>query len=152
MHIMHQGGLHMVIRIRQLLLRIGIVLACVILFTGLFILLKRSEPVQREVLPESEEGRIAWLNLRGWQVGTPEISQAVMPEEWLTPNGQSWLKLQHAQGISPESFAGESLTRCVYPVTNGTKPGQYAELLLCENALAGAVVYDSETQLMRPVR
>ena len=63
----------MVIRIRQLLLRIGIVLACVILFTGLFILLKRSEPVQREVLPESEEGRMAWLNLRGWQVGTPEI-------------------------------------------------------------------------------
>ena len=28
----------------------------------------------------------------------------------------------------------------------------YAELLLCENALAGAVVYDAETQLMRPVR
>ena len=142
----------MVIRIRQLLLRIGIVLACVILFTGLFILLKRSEPVQREVLPESEEGRIAWLNLRGWQVGTPEISQAVMPEEWLTPNGQSWLKLQHAQGISPEQYAGAQITRCRYPLKNGVSHEMYAELLLCENALAGAVVYDAETQLMRPVR
>ena len=79
-------------------------------------------------------------------------SAAVMPEEWLTPNGQSWLNLQHSQGISPEQFAGMEITRYIFPVKNGAKPNLYAELLLCENALAGAVVYDTETQLMRPVR
>ena len=142
----------MVIRLKQLLLRTGVVLAFVILFAGLFILLKRPETPQTEILPDSAEGRAAWLNLRGWQVGEPEISETVMPEEWLTPNGQSWLKLQHAQGIRPEQYAGAAITRCRYPLKNGTGPEMYAELLLCENALAGAVVYDSETQLMRPVR
>lgn len=142
----------MIIRIRQLLLRLGIVLAFVILFAGILILLRKPEPPQTELLPETAEGRAAWLNLRGWQVGEPEISETVMPEKWLTPNGQSWLKLQHAQGISPEQFAGAEITRYLYPLTDAGKPGSYAELLLCGNALAGAVVYDSETQLMRPVR
>ncbi|MBP0988763.1 MAG: DUF4830 domain-containing protein [Oscillospiraceae bacterium] len=142
----------MVIKVKQLLLRLGIVLAFLILFAGLFILLRRPETPQTETLPDSAEGRAAWLNLRGWQVGEPEISEAVMPEEWLTPNGQSWLKLQHAQGIRPEQYAGAAITRCRYPLKNGTGPEMYAELLLCENALAGAVVYDAETQLMRPVR
>ena len=142
----------MVIRIRQLLLRLGIVLAFVILFAGIFILLKAREAPQRELLPETAEGRTAWLNLRGWQVGEPTVSEAVMPGEWLTPNGQSWLNLQHIQGIQPEQFAGAQITRCLYPLTNGTRPEMYAELLLCDNALAGAVVYDSETQLMYPVR
>ncbi len=142
----------MIIRIRQLLLRLGLVLAFLLLFAGLFLLLRKPDQAPKELLPESAEGRAAWLNLRGWQVGEPEISEAKMPEEWLTPNGQSWLKLQHAQGISPEQFAGENLTRCLYPVIDDTKTGLYAELLLCENALAGAVIYDAETQLMRPVR
>ena len=142
----------MVIRIRQLLLRIGIVLACAALLSGLFILSGRQKPEPAELLPDTDAGRTAWLNLRGWQVGEPEISETVMPGEWLTPNGQSWLKLQHAQGISPERYAGRAVTRCRYPLTNGAGSEMYAELLLCENALAGAVVYDSETQLMRPVR
>lgn len=142
----------MVIRIRQLLLRFGIVLAMLLLFAGLFVLLKKPQQPQKELLPDSAEGREAWLNLRGWQVGAPEISEAVMPEEWLMPNGQSWLQLQHAQGISPESFAGAEITRCLYPVTGDSGHNLYAELLLCENALAGAVIYDAETQLMRPVR
>lgn len=142
----------MIIYIKQLLLRIGILAAFVIVFAGLLILLKKPESTPTELLPERAESRAAWLELRGWQVGTPEITAAVMPQEWLTPNGQNWLNLQHSQGITPEQFAGREITRCVYPVTNGTKSSLYAELLLCENALAGAVVYDSETQLMRPVR
>lgn len=142
----------MVIRIRQLLLRAGIILAFLILFAGIFLLIRKPESPQAELLPETAEGRAAWLNLRGWQVGAPEVSEAVMPENWLTPNGQSWLKLQHAQGITPEQFAGAEITRILYPVKNDGKPESYAELLLCENALAGAVIYDSETQLMRPVR
>lgn len=142
----------MVIHIKQLLLRFGIVFAFIILFIGFLILLRNPNESQKEMLPESAEGRIAWLNLRGWQVDSPEISATVMPEEWLTPNGQSWLNLQHSQGISPEQFAGMEITRYIFPVKNGAKPNLYAELLLCENALAGAVVYDTETQLMRPVR
>lgn len=142
----------MVIHIRQLLLRAGIVFAFIILFTGFLILLRNPTESQKELLPESAEGRAAWLNLRGWQVEPPEISTAIMPEEWLTPNGQSWLDLQHSQGITPEQFAGMKITRCIFPIKDDTASNLYAELLLCDNALAGAVVYDSETQLMRPVR
>lgn len=142
----------MIIQIKQLLLRIGVVSAFLILFAGTAHLLRKPDQPQTELLPETAQGRAAWLELRGWQVGTPEISAAVMPEEWRTPNGQSWLDLQHSQGISPENFAGMEITRCVYPVTNDTRSDIYAELLLCENALAGAVIYDPETQLMRPVR
>ena len=41
----------MVIRIRQLLLRFGIVLAMLLLFAGLFVLLKKPQQPQKELLP-----------------------------------------------------------------------------------------------------
>ena len=74
----------MVIRIRQLLLRFGIVLAMLLLFAGLFVLLKKPQQPQKELLPDSAEGREAWLNLRGWQVGAPEISEAVYSRHYGT--------------------------------------------------------------------
>lgn len=141
----------MIINIRQLLLRCGIVLAFMVLFAGLFSLLKH-QPPQEEILLETDAEREAWLNLRGWRVGEPEISEAVLPAEWQTLNGQRWLTLQQTQGLSPEHYAGQTVTRYLYPVENGGTDETYAELLLCGDALCGAQIYDAETQIMRPVR
>lgn len=141
----------MVIKVRQLLLRCGIVLAFMVLFAGIFTLLQK-EPPQEEILLETEAEREAWLNLRGWRVGEPEVSEAVLPTEWRTVNGQRWLSLQQTQGLSPERYAGETVTRYLYPVQNGGSEETYAELLLSGDALCGAQIYDAETQVMRSVR
>ena len=141
----------MVIKIKQLLLRLGVVLAFVILFLGIGMLLRKEEAPSGEILLATDADREAWLSLRGWQVGAPETAAAEMPSEWQTVSGQQWLTIQHTQGLSPEHCAGQEITRYIYPVENGETANVYAELWLCGDALAGAVVYDAETQLMRPV-
>lgn len=101
---------------------------------------------------ETAAEREAWLNLRGWRVGAPEESETQMPYRWQTPAGQRWLALQHAQGLSPEQYGGCRTLRCVYPVENAGAGALYAELLLCDGILAGAQVYNADTQLMQSVR
>ena len=96
--------------------------------------------------------REAWLNLRGWQVGEPEITEVRLPQSWQSDAGQSWLRLQTAQGLYPERFAGCDAVRCLYPVTDPQRQHLFAELLLCENVLVGAQVYDAGTGLMQSVR
>lgn len=141
----------MVIKFKQLLLRLGIVLAFLVLFIGiLFLLPKRKRPSDAITLA-TEEARTSWLSLHGWRTGKPETAAAKMPSEWQTVSGQAWIKLQHAQGLSPEQCAGAEITRYIYPVYDGSHSDLYAELWLCGETLAGAVIYDAETQLMRPV-
>lgn len=107
---------------------------------------------QDAVILSDAQAREAWLNLRGWVVAEPAVSETYLPCEWVTPAGQRWLQLQHGQGLSPEQYAGSAAKRYVYPVENGGKTHLYAELLLCGDALAGAQVYDAQTQVMRSVR
>ena len=141
----------MVIKVRQLLLRLGLTAAFLILFAGILILSKR-QPQKNEILLETESEREAWLNLRGWRVGEPEISEAVMPSAWTTLHGQRWLSLHQEQALSPEQYAGKNITRYLYPIENGETPELYAELYLCGDALCGAQIYYAETGIMRTVR
>jgi hypothetical protein len=113
---------------------------------------KAAQMREKQVTLASAETREAWLNLRGWRVGEPTVTETLMPAEFLTQAGQNWLRIQHAQGIYPERFAGAELTRYLYPVTDAANSTTYAELLLCGDVLAGAQVYDAATQIMRPVR
>ena len=98
-----------------------------------------------------EASRTAWLELRGWQVGTPEVTQMRVPDSWQTPAGQSWLRLQSAQGLHPEDYAGCAAERYLYPVQNTGSDYMYAELILCGDILIGAQIYDASTQLMQSV-
>ena len=141
----------MIIKVRQFLLRLGLVLAFLILFAGIIFLGKRKPP-QDGILLETEAERKAWLNLRGWRVGEPEISEAVLPAEWTTVSGQRWLSLQQEQGLSPEYYAGKAVTRYLYPIENGETPELFAELYLCGDTLCGAHIYHAETQIMQTVR
>lgn len=101
-------------------------------------------------LPDTDAAVISWLKLHGWKASEPVRSETVMPEQWMTLQGQEWLRIQHTQGLHPESYAGKPVTRCVLTVENGNADCR-AELWLCENELAGAEIYQAETQIIQPV-
>gem|GEM_PF-2100330 len=112
----------------------------------------RQKPqTQTGVSLADEASRTAWLELRGWQVGTPTVTQIQIPQTWETQQGQSWLRLQAAQGLHPEAYAGCTALRYLYPVTGTESEYLYAELILCGDVLIGAQVYDAATRLMQSV-
>ena len=111
----------------------------------------RSPAEKNCILLETPAEREAWLNLRGWQVGTPQASSTRVPQQWLTLPGQCWLNIQNQQGLHPEDYAGCEALRLVYPVTGTGQAGLCAELLLCENTLIGAQVYSPETGIIQSV-
>ncbi|MBR5370810.1 MAG: DUF4830 domain-containing protein [Oscillospiraceae bacterium] len=114
-------------------------------------LTQQDTPDEQIILADSS-AREAWLNLRGWQVGEPEITEIRLPQSWQSDAGQSWLRLQTAQGLYPERFAGRDAVRCLYPVADEQRQHLFAELLLCDNILVGAQVYDAGSGLMQSVR
>lgn len=129
--------------------------AAAALFTAAVLFLPRftKQPAQTDyIILADDAAREAWLNLRGWQVSAPEITEIRLPHTWQTEQGQSWLRLQAAQGLHPEQFAGEDAVRCLYPVPDAQRQHLYAELLLCGNILVGAQVYDAASGLMQSVR
>lgn len=127
--------------------------AMLLLLAAGFLLRQRLHPAPQDaVILADAQSREAWLNLRGWVVAEPAVSETYLPDEWKTPAGQRWLQLQHGQGLSPERYAGCAAKRYVYPVENGGSAHLFAELLLCGDALAGAQIYDAQTQVMRSVR
>ena len=133
-------------------LRTGILLLLMLLLAAVYTAGMRSKPPQDAVLLPDAAAREAWLTLRGWQIGQADVSETQIPSEWKTPAGQRWLAMQHQQGLAPEQYAGCAAKRYLYPAENGISAHCKAELLLCGDALAGAQIYDEETQLMYPVR
>lgn len=133
-------------------LRAGILFLLLLLLAAVSVLRQRTKPARNAVILPDEAAAEAWLTLRGWQIGEPSVSETQIPAEWKTPAGQRWLALQHQQGIFPEQYAGCAAKRYLFSAENGISPHCKAELLLCGDALAGAQIYDEETQLMYPVR
>lgn len=135
--------------VRNLLRTAAAVLLAAVAACGLVVI--RYEKMRRkQIILASAETREAWLNLRGWRVQEPSAASARMPAAFSTQAGQNWLTLQHQQGLAPEQFAGQPVTRYTYPLADGT--ARYAEIWLCGDVLAGAYIYDAQTQIMRPVR
>ena len=137
---------------RKVLRRIGILILLLLLTAAVFAAGTKQRAPQNAVILPDAAAREAWLALRGWQVGEPAVSETCIPAEWKTPAGQQWLALQHQQGLSPEQFAGLTATRYLYPAENAGSAFCKAELLLCGDVLAGAQIYDEQTQIMRPAR
>jgi len=115
------------------------------------LLLDRNRGQRTGTYLADESARTAWLELRGWQVAEPSVTAMTVPASWQTQPGQSWLRLQAAQGLHPEDYAGCEAQRYLYPVTNTGGGYLYAELLLCGDVLIGAQVYDASTRLMQSV-
>ena len=113
---------------------------------------ERYSPEAEPVVLATDAEREAWLNLHGWRVSAPQISQTRIPAVWRTSVGQAWLSMQHTQGFSPERFAGCDAVRVCYPVENAAQPELCAELLLtADGILVGAQVYSGETGVMQTV-
>lgn len=93
-----------------------------------------------------------WLNLYGWEVTPLSQSSTRMPCEYQTEIGQAWLVMQGKQGLSPLDFGGKDAVRYVYRVENMREDTFCAELLLCDDILAGAMVYDAQSGKIQPVR
>jgi len=123
-----------------------------LLAAALLLIPQQNNQTADHIILADDAARIAWLNLRGWQVDQPDISEIRLPNAWQTELGQNWLRLQSAQGLHPEQFAGQNATRCLYPIPDDLRPHLFAELLLCDNILVGAQVYDAESGLMQSVR
>ena len=96
--------------------------------------------------------REAWLNLYGFAVTPISEESPRMPSNYQTDAGKHWLELQQMQGISPTAFAGRDAVRYVYHVDNVAADTCFAELYLCGDRLAGAVIFDASTQEMMRVK
>lgn len=110
-----------------------------------------AEPQETVRLPDAYT-REAWLNLYGWEVTAVSEESVRMPTQYRTHAGQTWLDLQLAQGLSPENYGGQPAVRYVYHVENLRSDTFYAQLLVCGDDLAGAMVYDAATQEMERVK
>ena len=137
-------------RPKKRILRTGIL--CLLLLLLSAVLLMRKKPQQDAVILQNAASAEAWLTLHGWKLGAPTVRNTQIPDAWYTAVGQQWLELQHRQGITPEQYAGLPAKQYLYPVENGISPHCKAELLIVGDALAGAQIYDEETQLIYPVR
>ena len=98
----------------------------------------------------ANEGRVAYLKERGWEVAaTPvESGQVRLPKE-ADPVYDRYLALQKSQGFDLASYAGKTVMRYVYQVTNypggGTEP-VYATLLIYKNQVIGGDVTDTSAK------
>ena len=128
------------------------VILCLLLLLLAAVWLMRKQPQQDAVILPDAAAAEAWLTLHGWQLGEPAVRDTQIPDAWSTAAGQRWLTVQHQQGISPEQYAGQCAKQYLYPVENWVSPHCKAELLIAGDALAGAQIYDEETQLIYPVR
>lgn len=96
--------------------------------------------------------REAWLNLHGFAVTAVSEEECRMPFQYRTAAGNEWLLIQQSQGLSPELHGGETGVRYRYHIENLCADTFYAELIVCSEVLAGAVIYDASTQKMERVR
>ena len=125
--------------------------AIIVLLTAAAVIAHPKAPPEEQILLETEDARQQWLHLRGWQVSEPECTSVVIPDQWRTVQGENWLRLQHAQGFSPERYAGQQAEKYIYQIDSDTACAYRAELWLCSNILIGAEVYDAKTQIMQSV-
>ena len=119
----------------------ALVLALILLLGG-----SKAEETSAPAL-RSNDGRVKFLEDLGWQVTTTptESSQVRIPEAG-SQVFTRYNQLQLSQGFDLASYAGKTVMRYVYQVTNypggGTEP-VYATLLIYKNQVIGGDVTDS---------
>ena len=126
-----------------------VILVLIAVAVALVLLLGSGKEAQATAAPSlsANEGRVAYLKERGWEVAaTPvESGQVRLPKE-ADPVYDRYLALQKSQGFDLASYAGKTVMRYVYQVTNypggGTEP-VYATLLIYKNQVIGGDVTDS---------
>lgn len=129
-----------------------VILVLIAVAVALVLLLGSGKEAQATAAPSlsANEGRVAYLKERGWEVAaTPaESGQVRLPKE-ADPVYDRYLALQKSQGFDLASYAGKTVMRYVYQVTNypggGTEP-VYATLLIYKNQVIGGDVTDTSAK------
>ena len=118
---------------------IGLV-AAVALIIGLISLLGGNKTENTVATMSDNDSRVQFLESQGWQVTTSpkEASQVKIPTEQ-TPVYSRYNDLQKSQGYDLSQYAGKTVMRYVYEVTNYPNAEQpvYATLLVYKNQIIG---------------
>ncbi|MGN0980515.1 MAG: DUF4830 domain-containing protein [Candidatus Avoscillospira sp.] len=128
---------------------IGIVAAVLVILLLVVLVHKASAPdtTAETTVPTTEAGtneeRLAFLNAFGWEVReTPVETQEVRVPEEFNDVFTRYNQLQQSQGYDLTDYAGKTVKRYVYAITNHPDGGQdhYATLLVYKNKIIGGDV------------
>ena len=132
--------------------KIAIILAAaVVLIFGLFLLFGGSEDAQPTVSGNAanNEGRVAFLESFGWKVAASptESGQVRIPKD-TSEVFERYNALQKSQGFDLSAYAGKTVMRYVYKITNypGATEPVYATLLVYKNQVIGGDITDTSAK------
>jgi len=132
--------------------KIAIVLAAaVVLIAGLFLLFGGREDTQPTVSANAgnNTGRVAFLESFGWKVAASptESGQVRIPKD-ASEVFERYNALQKSQGFDLSAYAGKTVMRYVYKITNypnATEP-VYATLLVYKSQIIGGDITDTSAK------
>jgi len=124
--------------------RLPLLLCIVLIVLGLTIFLAGCfdrEPSSGETITlKDDTARVSYLESLGWQVdASPIESLDLQLPSPLDSNWQNYAQLQSSQGFSFGDYAGKTVQRYTYSVTNypEIEKGVQVNLYLCEDVLIG---------------
>jgi len=120
------------------------ILALILLFGG------NSKSVQTAAPAVSDnDARVQFLKNLGWEVTTsPKESGQVKIPESMTPVYERYNALQKSQGYDLTQYAGKTVMRYVYQISNYPNASEpvYATLLVYKNQVIGGDVTDTSAK------
>lgn len=119
---------------------VALIIALVSLLGG-----EKTDPAAVTTMSDNDS-RVRFLEEQGWQVTTSprEASQVKIPAE-ASPVYSRYNDLQKSQGYDLTEYAGKTVMRYVYEVTNypGAEQPVYATLLVYKNQIIGGDITDT---------
>lgn len=104
-----------------------------------------STTVSTASLPADDQLR-SFLSSYGWEVaGDPVTDQVVLPESF-GPSYESYLACQHECGFSLEDYAGETVDRYTYTISNYPtgETAVFADLLIFQGEVIGGDIRSAD--------
>ena len=132
------------VNLKKILIILGVIAAlivgCILIFGGNEV----DEPAATNVA--DNDSRIAFLHSFGWQVSTSPVSsgQVKIPDTQSAVY-QRYNELQKSQGYDLSKYAGQTVMRYVYKITNypGATDPVYATVLVFQGQIIGGDVTDT---------
>ena len=132
------------VNLKKVLIILGVIAAlivgCILIFGGN----EADEPAATNVA--DNDSRIAFLHSFGWQVSTSPVSsgQVKIPDTQSAVY-QRYNELQKSQGYDLTKYAGQTVMRYVYKITNypGATDPVYATVLVFQGQIIGGDVTDT---------
>ena len=136
------------VNLKKILIILGaiavVIIGCILIFGG-----NKSDKAASTTNVSDNDGRIAFLQSFGWQVSTSPVASGQVK----IPDTQSavyarYNELQKTQGYDLTQYAGQTVMRYVYKITNypGATAPVYATVLVFKGEIIGGDVTDSSAK------